>query len=112
MKLILPLPPRNNVYYRHSRGVTHLSTEGRRYKSTVYMDAVTQGCEAPLEGSLRVTVDVYRARRAGDLDGYFKGLFDALNGVAYTDDQQIVEIHARRLDDKHNPRVEVTVEEV
>lgn len=31
---------------------------------------------------------------------------------AYFDDSQIVEIHARRFDDKANPRVEVRIEVV
>jgi Holliday junction resolvase RusA-like endonuclease len=34
---------------------------------------------------------------------------DALSGVAYKDDGQIVGIYARRFEDKHNPRAEVTV---
>lgn len=107
MKLTLPLPPRNNIYYRNFRGKMHLSTEGRDYKDTVHL--LCHGSE-PLEGAVCVNVDVYRARKAGDLDGYAKGLLDALNGVAYHDDAQIVELHMRRFDDKHDPRVEVTVE--
>jgi Holliday junction resolvase RusA-like endonuclease len=37
---------------------------------------------------------------------------DNLQGIAYVNDRQIVEIHARRFDDKANPRVEVIIEEV
>jgi hypothetical protein len=33
----------------------------------------------------------------------------ALNGIAYCDDSQVVELHAYRLDDKDHPRVEVQV---
>ncbi len=31
------------------------------------------------------------------------------NGICYKNDVQVVEIHARRFDDKHEPRVEITV---
>lgn len=109
VRLILPLPPRNNVYYRHSRGITHLSTEGRNYKAQVNTLRYTI---QPLEGPVRVSIDVYRKRKAGDLDGFFKGLLDSLNGVAYHDDAQIVELHARRFDDKHDPRVEIEIQEL
>ena len=32
-------------------------------------------------------------------------MLDALNGIVYLDDSQVVEIHAFREDDKENPRV-------
>jgi Holliday junction resolvase RusA-like endonuclease len=54
---------------------------------------------------------VYRPRKAGDLSNRIKVLEDALNGIAWIDDKQIVEIHARREDDASNPRVEVRIEE-
>lgn len=59
-----------------------------------------------------VYADWYRARRSGDLDNRMKVLWDALQGVAYDNDSQIVEIHARRYDDKRNPGVYVTVRPV
>ena len=33
----------------------------------------------------------------GDIDNLLKSLFDGLNGVAYSDDIQICEVHARRV---------------
>jgi Holliday junction resolvase RusA-like endonuclease len=43
------------------------------------------------------------------LDNRLKVLLDALNGIAYNDDADIVELHAYRLDDKHDPRVELKI---
>lgn len=46
-----------------------------------------------------------------DLDNICKAILDALNGIAYDDDRQVVVIYAS----KHyseNPRVEVTLEEL
>lgn len=111
MKLTLPLPPRLNRYYRHDRGVTHLSQEGRAFKEHVYWLAKAAGAE-PLRGAVRVTIDVYRQRKAGDLDGYAKATLDALNGLAYLDDSQVVELILRRFDDRLNPRAEVDVYEL
>ncbi len=39
-------------------------------------------------------------------------MFDALNGLVWLDDMQVVEIHSFRADDKKNPRVEFLVYEV
>lgn len=99
----LPLPPRNNVYYRHGRGVTYLSKEGREYKKAVaeLLDA------APTERDVVVSAVIYRKRKCGDVDGYAKGLLDAMAGLVYDDDKRVVELHLYRRDDKENPRVEV-----
>lgn len=110
MKLSLPYPPSANRLWRNWRGRMVLSTEGRAYKQGVKLRALTQGCR-PLEGPVVVSVTAYRPRRIGDLDNALKALLDALKGVAFVDDDQVVEIHAMRLDDKADPRVVVEIEE-
>lgn len=62
-----------------------------------------------MQGPVIVRIRVYRKRRHGDLDNILKALLDALNGVAYRDDSQVVEIHAQRFDDPRAPRVEIMV---
>ena len=51
----------------------------------------------PLEGPLRVFVTVREAgrprQRQGDADNYAKSVLDALNGLAWADDRQVVELH-------------------
>jgi Holliday junction resolvase RusA-like endonuclease len=61
------------------------------------------------DGQVAVTLRVYRPRKSGDLDGRIKIVLDALQGVAYRDDSQVVALHAYRFDDKARPRVEVEV---
>lgn len=110
MKLILPYPPSANTYWRSiGRGRVILSREARAYKRTV---ALIHSKVKPLQGYLKLTMSVYRPLKRGDLSNRIKVLEDALNGIAYVDDDQIVEIHALRLDDKENPRVEVEVTEI
>ena len=48
-------------------------------------------------------------RRRGDLDNILKATLDALNGIAYRDDDQVQQITAVRYDDKRAPRIEVSV---
>jgi crossover junction endodeoxyribonuclease RusA len=109
--LTLPYPPSANRLWRIWRGRQILSAEARQYKSTVALLA-RMVCETPLpyESLVSMTVRVYRPRKAGDLGNRIKILQDALNKVAYNDDEQIIEEHHYRCDDKANPRVEVIIE--
>lgn len=108
MKLILPEPPSMNRYWRSFRGRMVKSAEGRAYCHLIATLRHDQG--DPLVLPLSVSIRWYRGRKAGDLDNRAKVVLDALQGVAYTNDSQIVELHMYRAEDKHNPRVEVTVD--
>ena len=110
MKFILPYPPSCNRYWRvpKSLGRPIMSAEARTYKATAGMEAMRQGAR-PMEGPLRVSVDFFRPQRSGDLDNFWKVASDSLNGVAWRDDSQVVEIHLRRFDDKDRPRLEVEI---
>lgn len=86
-----------------------VSAEARKYKERVGWLLKAQ--HSPfLTGPIVARIRVFRARRAGDLDNFLKVVFDALEGIAFKDDNQIVEILARRDDDKKNPRVEVELQ--
>lgn len=109
-RLTLPYPPLlNKLYIRAKHGVV-LSERARAFKQEVYYMAKQQGAEI-IEGPVRVRMDVYRPRKAGDIDSTLKITLDALNGIAWLDDSQIVELTVRRYDDKHDPRLRVTIEE-
>lgn len=108
MMLHLPYPPLGNRYYRNFRGRMVMSKEGRAYKAAV-LELAGRLSEEPFEGMVRVSIYAYRPRKSGDLDGIFKCVLDALQGVAYLNDKQIVELHAYRFDDKRRPRIEVQI---
>jgi len=83
----------------------------------------------PLEGAVRMTVDIYRGipkstsnRRAQkmeaalirpttkpDASNVLKSIEDGLNGIAYRDDSQIVEVIAKKYY-SCRPRVEISLE--
>lgn len=109
--IVLALPPSANVYWRYSNGSVHVSQEAQNYKAGVKWKALHQNM-TPMSGELAMYVNVYRPAKRGDLDNFAKVLGDALNGVAYHDDSQIIELHMWRHDDKANPRVEVEVRKV
>jgi crossover junction endodeoxyribonuclease RusA len=98
----LPIPPSANRYWRNVRGRVLVSEEAKVYKRTV---GLLCGQIDPLHGNVSVKFTIYRPRKAGDLDNYTKVMLDSLKGILYPDDDAVVEIHARRDDDKHNPRV-------
>ena len=108
IELTLPWPPSSNRYWRNCRGRMVKSKEATDYCATV-----AKLCEdlRTSIGEVIVRLDFYRPRKAGDLDNRIKILLDAMQRTAYKDDKQIVEIHARRFDDKANPRVEVRIQE-
>lgn len=79
------------------------------YKNLVSWTAV-QVILQPLEGPVGIEVEVYGIGkgRIGDLDNIVKAVMDGLNGVAWHDDSQVVEIRARR-NKSDLERVEVKV---
>lgn len=107
--LTLHEPPSANRYWRVMNGRPVLSATARLYKQAVGLSAICQGVRTPVTHPVAVTIRWFRARKAGDLDNRLKIVLDALNGIAYADDKQIVELHAYRADDKANPRVEISL---
>lgn len=108
--LTLPYPPSANVYWRAWKGRMLVSREARAYKAGVLARCKLMRLGKPLTGAVALFVRVYRPRRVGDLGNRLKVLEDALQGIAFEDDDQVIEVHMWREDDKENPRVEVTVE--
>ena len=107
-RVTLPYPISANRYWRNFRGMMVVSAEAKAYKTKAKLLALSAGMR-PLDGEVVVKMDVYRPLKRGDLDNRIKVLLDALRGAAFVDDDQVIEIHARRFDDKANPRVEIEI---
>jgi crossover junction endodeoxyribonuclease RusA len=111
MKITLDYPVSANRYWRHNQGRIHRSAEAMAYIQSVGWLCATAGI-VPLDGDVSVTLRIFRPAKRGDLDNLLKVLLDALQGHAYHNDSQVGMLHAVRLDDKTNPRVEVEISQL
>lgn len=102
-----------------------------KYKKRLSQLARSQYKDEPLGGMLAVEITFYRqvqqslskierARRLSgehrptvkpDLDNYVKSTLDALNGILWTDDAHIVDLHAHKYY-SDDPHIEITVTEL
>jgi crossover junction endodeoxyribonuclease RusA len=116
IELTLPEPPSANRYWRHARGRTYRSKEADAYLAAVMRvigDWKLDSGDLSIpfyKGSVKVTATWFRSRRAGDLDNRWKIAGDALNGLLWTDDKQITELHLFREDAPKAGRIELIVE--
>jgi len=106
----LPYPPSGNRVTRRGKFHQYESPEAKAYKTGVALLLKSlKVTKFDAQTKIAVTVYIYRPRASGDLDNRLKALLDALNGLVWEDDRQVVEIHAYRAEDKANPRAEVVV---
>lgn len=105
LSLVLDYPPGINSYWTMARGHIIVSSAGKAYRRLV---AYTIHCDL-YTGPLAVSINLYRPRKTGDIDGPLKCLLDAMQDVVYINDSQITQLHVWRHDDKKNPRAEVTI---
>jgi crossover junction endodeoxyribonuclease RusA len=106
---IFPVPPSLNRMYKSWRGRMVKSAEAKAYQKLLGDMLASQ---VPTEKDVKISIKVYRPRKAGDLDNYLKTFLDSLTGYLYVDDKQIQMIVAERFDDKDNPRVELLLNEL
>ena len=95
---------------------------GRAFKpkeTRLYQNAVRDVASLHLgrwrkDGQYRLTVEaVFRDNQRRDIDNVGKACGDALNGIAYEDDSQVVEFVARkRVEPGGEPRTIITIERV
>lgn len=107
----IPVPPSANDYWRVANNRIITTQEARDYKQEISL-TLGNKIERVFQGEVGLDFTIFRPAKRGDLDNYFKIMLDALQGICYKNDNQIVEIQAYRDDDKDNPRVEFLVYEV
>ena len=117
IEIDLPEPPSANRYWRIGRGRIFTSAEANAFKAEVMRRVVEQGYRDrglfpfPSGKAIVVSLVWLRSRRAGDLDNRIKVALDALNRVLWADDDQIVELHAYRMDSPRHGGLILTVED-
>lgn len=98
-KLELPYPISVNRYWKFWRNQPRVSEEARAYKIAVAAIAIEHGVTV-IDGDVAIAFVLHpkmtksgtASRTRMDLDNAQKVAIDALNGVAYIDDKQIVDI--------------------
>jgi crossover junction endodeoxyribonuclease RusA len=132
IELVLPYPISSNRYWRPVRIGNHITivptSEAKAYRKEVSTLATRAGVTR-LHGRLAMTLRLYphrpqdwakRARKDPDnwadtvmcidLGNCEKVLSDALNGIAWEDDKQLLRIQLERAEpDQHGARVVVTI---
>lgn len=106
----IPVPPSANRYWRVANNRIIVTDEARNYKQEVFYKL--KNIVEPLRQDIAINVTVFRRYKKGDLDNFLKIMLDALQGILYLNDSQIVEIHAFREDDPTKPHVKVLAYEV
>lgn len=100
--ILLPYPISGNRYWRSFRGRMVVSAEARAYKEHAAWVAMAAGwrvlgCDVAVEYILhpKMTKGGKASKTRCDLDNVLKVIGDAMNGVAWIDDKQVVAISAR-----------------
>lgn len=113
LSLSLPLPNSANTHWRHGRGITYLSKQGRDYRYLV-ANAVKDANQPMMMGRLSVEVYIHpRDKRMIDIDNRAKPLLDALQHAgAFKDDSQVDKLYVERREIIPGGKCEVVINEI
>lgn len=113
-RISLPWPPSNNRYYRHNRGRTHISTEGKQYRDLVADVIKQEMLDIGITSPLKVRIECHMPdRRSRDLDNLQKAAFDALTKAGFwMDDVQVVDYRVVKMPIVKGGRLELTITEL
>jgi crossover junction endodeoxyribonuclease RusA len=102
--IILPYPPSTNRLWRTGHGRTYQSAEAKAFKALAAIQAKRAGMELR-EGPVQLLVILHpkkpkrqsgRPVRCIDLSNSIKVVEDALQGIGYVNDSQVVSIRAKK----------------
>ena len=111
---ILGNPPSDNLLYgmvaRGKRVVKFMTKKCKTFKNIARLSVKEPN---PTKRPIMMNINVYFGdRRKRDIQGHLKCLIDALQGLLYEDDSQIISLTATKYYDKKIPRSEVTILEL
>lgn len=90
------------------RGRRFLTNEGKAMKMTYRTVIWRQWKQKPIEGPVEIIIRLFfKNKKRRDIDGPLKALLDAMTGIVYEDDSQIMDLHVHR--SIGEPRVEISV---
>lgn len=105
MQLEIPIPPGGaNRMWRNFSGRTVMAPKAREWKREVLLIAIQNGAVRPRNDEITVLMTYHpkarkkeaesRLRRL-DTDAVIKPVLDALIGIAYLDDYQVVDVRSK-----------------
>ena len=114
IKIIVPIDPLPQPRPKFGNGRAY-----QPKRIVAYKDFVKMAAQSAMRGKnifdkcVTIELKFYRkfkptSRNYGDFDNLAKAICDALNGIVYKDDSQIVRCVIEKRQDKDNPRVEIT----
>jgi len=113
-RISLPWPPSNNRYYRHNRGRTHISSEGKKYRDLVAEIIKEEMIDIGVTCPLKVRIECHMPdRRRRDLDNLQKAAFDALTKAGFwADDVQVIDYRVVKMPIVKGGRLEMLITEL
>jgi Holliday junction resolvase RusA-like endonuclease len=115
LRMTVPGEPVPKGRPRFGKGRTFTPVKTRQAEAAVKWAAVVarlkgSGHGKPTADPIALTCRFYRANgRTADLDNLVKLVTDALNGIVWKDDRQVVQLHASRFDRQERPRTEIEI---
>lgn len=108
----IPGPPVPKERPRFGKGRTYTPKKTTEYALKVRLCALAAGVKR-LIGPVAITMEFYVPdRRRRDRDNLEKAIQDALNGIAWEDDSQVVQWRGWLEVDRKNPRARVWIDQV
>ena len=112
-QLTIPGNPIPKARPRVVNGVAYTPERTKEWEALARDQAAVQWSGDPLRGPLALTLHFYRrTRHIVDLDNLVKSVTDALQGVCYLNDWQIVRLVATKSINRDDPGVEIEIEEL
>jgi Holliday junction resolvase RusA-like endonuclease len=104
------IPKPRDGRYQWGRGMA----SKRRYfewRDAFRIHAVSQGRGKPVTGGVRVWIYFYMTKtRRADIDNLIGSTLDALTGILYLDDLQVIQVSAETHDKQSHDVIQITME--
>jgi Holliday junction resolvase RusA-like endonuclease len=102
---------------KRGQGRSYTDPKDAAHREKIRAFARQAGIRQPLRGAVRLDVYVFTRfdpldRRSGDRDNHEKAIKDALTGIAFVDDIQVVDGRTRKARDEGDPRTEIEIAEI
>ena len=105
-----PRPKQSFRYSSRGGGYTHPRVTAWQGSVSFIALQAMDGCD-PISGKLVVSLGFYLGnKRKVDLDNLSKAVLDAMNGIVYADDSDIIKLTITKQQYKQNPGVTIQID--